>query len=634
MKKIISLALCLMFCLFAFAGCSSLKEEEKGANIHVYLSSFPHSLDPALAPLTSNTDQLLSLIFEPLTRIDKNGKVVGALAEEWYYKYDDIWNEHKMYFKLKDTMWSDKRPVSADDVIYAWRRILDPSVESPYASLLYPIKNAKRVKSGIDTIDSLGLAASNSNLLEITFESEYDIELFAETVANVHLAPEREDIITRSEKENLDKKESEKEYWAENAGTIVCNGPFRVQAMNMLATDEMDPTKAYKLVFERNSYYERDDDDALDKYVLPHRITCLYYEGQKEFYDKHLTQEQFQKDRFLKNEIYYINGFDKETYEFFKNNKDYKMKTNDTTNGFAFYFNNKNDILSDANVRKALSVALDRNKIVNEITGTGEIAATGYVPHKVFNTDRKTDFRDVGGNLYSTEADINLAKDLISKSGKSKGTLTISYLIPQTRQAERMNGKIVNYDNNVFQKIAEYAKSVWESLGYKIELKGLYPKDYTKAIQARDYDIIGTNIMESSVSAFDYLAPFATEYSGASVSIDLNAETFSPHYTNFENSDYNALIDKAVYCKDRQERADILHEAEKLLAEQSPATMLFWYTNNYVASKKISGYKMDSWFGYMDFSDLKLKDWRDVNASEDAMYDGRADDTKQSVIEK
>jgi ABC-type oligopeptide transport system substrate-binding subunit len=83
MKKFTALLLCLILAVSILAGCSSLSEGEKGAAISVYLSSFPQTLDPAVVQLNSDVDEILGLIFEPLTTIDENGKVVGALAEEW-----------------------------------------------------------------------------------------------------------------------------------------------------------------------------------------------------------------------------------------------------------------------------------------------------------------------------------------------------------------------------------------------------------------------------------------------------------------------------------------------------------------------------------------------------------------------
>lgn len=617
MKKLLSLMLCLFFCVSVLAGCGGLSDDEKGANIRVYLSDYPYTLDPATVQLNSDVEQILSMIFEPLTTIDEDGDVQPALATEWYYKYDEIYQLHKMYFELKDTKWSDNRAVSADDVIYAWRRILSPEMDSPYAALLYPIKGARDVKSGVGTIDDLGLAAVDDTLLEVTFESEYDCDLFAEQVANIHLAPAREDIVTRYEKSGED--------WAGNAAYIVCNGPFRVQSMDMpreKRTDEQDFSGKFacKLVLERNAYYMRDiEEDDIDEYVLPYRITCYYMEGQTDYYPEEAngttTAEVFQANRFNAGELYYLSAFEKQTYEYFKDD----LETQQTLNGYAFYFNTQNDVLKDANVRKALSLALDRTAIT-ETTGTGEVPASGYVPSGVFNTDNDSDFRKVGGDLYSTKADTDAAKALL---GSTKGTLTVTYLIPQNAYTVKTYKRYINY-SNVYETIAKKAGEYWSDLGFKIEYRGLNPDEYLAALKARDYDIIGVNILSGSVDAFTYLAPFAKEYSGTGIVVDNDTasieEIFNTHYTNIDDAEYSKLITNALNAKTREERASILHEAENKLTELCPATMVFWYSRSFVANDKmIDGYETDSYFGYVDFTELELDDWRDVNASEDAV---------------
>ncbi|MBE6683420.1 MAG: hypothetical protein E7595_04610 [Ruminococcaceae bacterium] len=628
MKKFISLMLCLLFCVGALAGCGGLDEEEKGANIRVYLTDYPYTLDPAVIQVNSDVEQILSLIFEPLTTIDEDGKVIPCLATEWYYKYDEIYQLHKMYFELKDTKWSDNRTVTADDVIYAWRRILSPEIDSPYASLLYAINGARDVKSGVGTIDDLGLAAVDDTLLEVTFSTdlfgteeadqlaaaEY-CQLFAEQVANVHLAPSREDIVTRYEKAGED--------WAGNAANIVCNGPFRVQSMDMPREkreneEDFSGKFACKLVLERNAYYMRDaEEDALDKYVLPYRITCYYMEGQYEYYEDATDQTQkfFQAKRYIDGELYFLSSFEKETYEYFKED----IETQQTLNGYAFYFNTASEALKDANVRKALSLALDRNDITANVTGTGEVPATGYVPTGVFDVDYKSDFREVGGNLYNTAADPDGAKALLS--GK-KGSFTIKYLVPQNDYTVKTYRKI-NYAN-VYENVAKAAAESWKKLGFDVTCEGLDPTEYVEALTTRNYDVIGVNILSGSVDAFGYLAPFAKEYSGTSVVVD-NAtatleEIFNPHYTNIDDADYSNLITSALKATNRADRAKLLHDAEAKLVELCPATMVFWYSRSFVANDKmIDGYDTDSYFGYIDFTELELDDWRDVNASEDAV---------------
>ena len=619
MKRFIALLLCAVFCVGLLAGCSNLKENEKGAIIRVALTQYPQTLDPAVIQLNADAETILSLIFEPLVTIDSDGKIQPALATEWYYKYDKIYQLHKMYFVIKETSWSDNRPVRADDVIYAWRRILDPAIDSPYASLLYPIKGARSVKSGLGTIDDLGLAAVDDKLLEVTFEEEYDTDLFLESIANIHLCPAREDIITRSEKAGDD--------WASSAGSMACNGPYRVQSMEMphekKDKEDQDWTEnfACRLVLERNAYYLRtEDDEALDKYVIPYRIACYYFEGQYAFYpdESGITQEQFQANRFDSGELYMLGVFNKETYEKYGS----ELKTYNTLNGYGFYFNTQNELLSDANVRKSLSASLDRNAFV-ELLGTGAAAATGYVPRGVFNTSRKDDFRKEGGDLFSSAA---------AEGARGRGSFTITYLIPENKYTQkdyaRLTRGAVDYSQNIYQKLAEKAAETWNKLGYEVTTNGLYYNEFLEALKTREYDVIALNTVMGSVDPFAYLAPYATQYSGTGVEISVDEasedEIFNPHYTNLDNKEYNELIDSILHIKDRAERAAKLHEAEEMLADLCPSAPVLWYGGAYIASGEISGIKQDSWFGYFNLNKLKLDDWRDVNAREEEESIARA----------
>ncbi|MBP5156182.1 MAG: hypothetical protein J6252_06355 [Clostridia bacterium] len=612
MKRLIALLLCAVFCTGLLAGCSSLKEDEKGAIIRVALTQYPQTLDPAMIQLNSDAETILSLIFEPLVTIDSDGKIQPALSTEWYYKFDKIYQLHKMYFVIKETSWSDNRPVRADDVIYAWRRILDPAIDSPYASLLYPIKGARSVKSGLGTIDDLGLAAVDDKLLEVTFEEDYDTDLFLESIANIHLCPAREDIITRSEKAGDD--------WASSAGSMACNGPFRVQSMEMphekKDKEDQDWTEnfACRLVLERNAYYMRtDDEQALDKYVLPYRIACYYFEGQYTYYpdEKGITQEQFQANRFDSGESFLLSVFNKETYAKYESD----LEKYSTLTGYGFYFNTANEVLADAGVRKSLSASLDRNAFV-ELLGTGAVPATGYVPARVFNTGRKDDFRKEGGDLFSASA---------AEGSRGRGSFTITYLIPENeythKDYSRLTRGAVDYSQNIYQNFAEKAAETWNKLGYDVSTNGLYYKDFLTALKSRDYDVIALNTAMGSVDPFAYLAPYAMQYSGTGVEISIDEasedEIFNPHYTNLNNKEYNELIDSIIHIKDRAERAAKLHEAENMLAELCPSAPVLWYGGAYIASDELSGIKSDSWFGYFDFKKLKLSDWRDVNAKEE-----------------
>lgn len=604
MKKFVALLLVLFVCLPVVAACSTLQgDNDKGATISMYLTDFPQTLDPAAVQLQADTAMIFSLIYQPLTTIDEKGKVKPGLAYEWYSYYDNRDEEYKMYFKLNETMWSDGIAVSADDVVYAWKRILSPDSESPYASLLFPIKNARQVKSGIMTSDDLGLVAEDDKLLSITFEEDYDTGLFAEAVSCIALSPLREDIITRAIKNNTDN--SREQDWDKNAAIMVCNGPFRVQGLE----------EGVKLSLERNQYYYRDDEeDKLDRSVIPFRLVC-YYENEK--IDKkdtaEATEQQFQADKFDAGKSFYLGSFDKTTFAKYASS----VTTNKLLSTYTYYFNTKNDILKDAKVRQALSAALDRQAIVNAI-GKNYIASTGFVPSGVFDTASGTDFRKAGGDIYSTTADTAKAASLLNEAGVKGGTLRLAYLVPVTKN-------VANGLTDTFGKIsyelasqiaAESAKASWESLGFTIELVPVYAEEFQSTLSSGNFDIIGVDYAVNSTDAIAYLAPFATKYSGNKVSISLDAETYTPHYTGLSDEEYDTLLDEVIYLKDRTERATKLHAIETKLAELCPATAVFQYTTSYTYNEKILKKISSNYYGYNDFSDLRMADYIETNSRE------------------
>lgn len=603
MKKFAALLMVLVLCVPIIAACSTLQgDNDKGATISMYLSDFPQTLDPAAVQLQSETAMIFNLIYQPLTTIDEDGKVQPGLAYEWYSYYDNRDEEYKMYFKLNETMWSDGIAVSADDVIYAWKRILSPDFESPYASLLFPIKNARKVKSGVMTSDDLGIVAEDDKLICVTFEEDYDINLFAEAVSCVALSPLREDIITRAIKNNTDN--SRDQDWDKNAAIMVCNGPFRVQGLD----------EGLKLSLERNQYYYRDDEeDALDESVIPFRIVC-YYQNEKvpRKEASELTEQQYQANRFDEGKVFYLGSFDKETFGKYSSS----ITTNKLLSTYTYYFNTKNEILSNAKVRQALSAAIDRQAIVDAI-GKKYIASTGFVPSGVFDSASGTDFRSVGGNIYSATADTAKASSLLQEAGVKGGSLRLAYLVPVTKDVANGNGDngTIRYEH-ASQIAAESVKASWEALGFTIELVPVYAEEFQTVLSSGDFDVIGVDYSVNSTDAMAYLAPFATMFSGNKVSISLEDESFTPHYTGLSDESYDTMVEEAMYIKDRAARAAKLHEIEAKFAELCPATAVFQYTTSYTYSSKVLKKLSTNYFGFNSYSDLRMKDYIETNSRE------------------
>jgi oligopeptide transport system substrate-binding protein len=128
MQKIFALILAAAMLCAVLAGCSKRDPDDRGAHIHMYLAADPSNLnlDPAKMLYSYEAIKFIGLLFEGLTVMDDEGKLQKGMANKWTIIEDDEKEIYKMQFELKDTKWSDGITVSADDFVYAWKRILQP----------------------------------------------------------------------------------------------------------------------------------------------------------------------------------------------------------------------------------------------------------------------------------------------------------------------------------------------------------------------------------------------------------------------------------------------------------------------------------------------------------------------------
>lgn len=562
MKKIIALVLASLFILTAFAGCSSNDEEDKGAIIQVYLTDLPFDLDPAIAYGNADVMQVFSLIYEGLTRLTDGGKLEKALAQSWEYGVDERDDQLKLEIKLKGTNWSDGIPVDAEDVVFAWKRLLLPETNSAAASLLYPVKNARAVKEGLMTIDDVGISAVSDYTVEVIFEEGFtDVEYFLECTASPALVPLREDIVSKATD------------WAQSPATMVCSGPFSVKEMS----------QSGGLVLERSNYYNKNNENTnakVTKFVTPYRLVTTY--ADKKYPD--------QVTAFQNGEIFYLNlnSASAETYASMD-----KVKTTDLLSTYTYYFNTNNKLFQDARVRKALSLAIDRDKIA-EIVGRKVQPATGLVPYGVRDESFKKDFRDVGGALLSTTADLEQAKTLLKEAGVKSGSFTLYY--NNTRDYEKL--------------IAEYCAEVWGTLGFKVDTQG----NSTRIIQRRlaglnEFDVVAGDYQALTADAVSFVAPFAKPYSGNVISVETEEVEYTPGVTGFDDAEYDALIDAVFAAKNNKERTAAMHTAEEYLMDKMPVMPLFYNTDSYVISGELSGLTQ-TFFGNKLFTKVSQKNYK------------------------
>ncbi len=588
LKKVLSLSLCLIMILTALAGCAKKDENDKGAYITMYLTDPVYDFDPAHAYENEAALKIVSLMFDTLFTLDENGKVKKSLVKD--YEIDET--EKTMLITLNDTCWSDGNALSANDVVFAWKRLLNVSNSFSAAALLYDIKNAREAKEGTASIDDVGVVAASETKLQIEFVDHVDYDQFLINLTSCALAPLREDVVTQV---------VNSEDWAKKPTIFLASGPFKLK--------EVSYEKATAgLVLERNNYYYRDTEkDDLDKSVTPFRLIVDYTK----------TAEQIMQS-YNDGNIFYVGNIPLSV----RGNWKEKAVVTDAMSTHTYVLNEKSvEIFATPEVRKALSMAIDREAIANAVVFAK--AATALVPTGVFEQKTaKEIFREVGGDLLSTSAAVEEAKTILKNAGitPSAHSFTIS---------------VAAYDD-VHMKIAEMVEASWKELGFKVSvnaietidntdedkttqavIKGIKDDVFAENYYAGKFDVAAIDYTAYSADAFSVLAPFAKGYTGnAATSANSINFTIPTHMTGYDSAEYNTLIDEAYKATDAATRAAKLHEAEKVLMRDLPVIPIVFNQNATLVSEELSKYEF-TYYGTPVFNKMKLKNYQDYIPTEE-----------------
>lgn len=610
----------MMAAMLVSCSSSTVSDDNKGQYIKMYMPENVYDLDPAHAYYNQATYDVVSLLFSPLFTLNDDGKVENCLVDNYRIEENTASKEYKMFITLKNTNWSDGTYVSANDVVFAWKRILEMDDSDQAAALLYDIKNARAVRTGDCSIDDLCIFAEDELLVTVEFEGKIDYNQFILNLTSLALAPLREDIVTRTDD------------WAKKPGTMVCSGPFKLGSIdfvknssvtyydknnstydsnthqNVPATNKNVASQTVgQYVLERNTYYFRDNtkDSAgnykvtLDKFVTPYKIIVSFGYSKTETNSLGFTKSIFTyytdeeiAAQYKDGEIVYMGSIPLSLRETYKKDAD----VTDALSTHTYYLNQNAEIakkdgttvklFANADVRQALSLAIDRDAIAQKVVFAK--AATALVPFGVFDHANSGSFRKTGGDIIATSADLDAAKAKLSAAGINASDYTFKITVPA-------------YDE-VFLAIADAVVENWKALGFNVstnvtgtivnndyyKITASVPEDvcddlYAERLRDGDYEVIALDLSAYSADAFGVLAPFAASFSGNAY--DMVNNDIVPHITGYNSEAYNALIEKAynVYynadiksSKWQSERATILHDAEKqLLADMAVIPILF-----------------------------------------------------------
>ncbi len=656
-KRIFALLLCAATLLtsLVFVGCGSVDEKYKGQSITTYLTDTIYDLDPANAYNNEAVSKVVGMMFDTLFKLNADGEVTKSLVDEYVIKENKSKGEYKMLLYIKKgAKWSDGTSVSANDIVFAWQRLLRPENNYEAAALLFDIKNARAAKEGDASIDDVGIYPAEQQMLEINFEAppagqKVNYDQFLLNLTSLALAPLRDEVVSKGDD------------WAKKGANIVCSGPFKLGRVNVtnghpddgetavyfdsdlylketkpVTTETLpdgeiavqEPTKLNKytapeqritdFVLERNSYYYRDvDEDRIDESVTPYKI-CV---------DCSLTDEQL-VEMYNKGMIMYIGDIPlslRQNETIAKKVKINKkaMSTNSVYLNQSALVANGTDtpeaLYANADVRKALSMVIDREAIANAIVYAE--AADGLIPTGVYKAgSSKSTFRGACTADYATlSLNLDEAKKLLDNAKSSLKADPADYEIELT---------VAAYDD-VHCFIAEEIVKAWQALGFtKATVKKLgairnndvdkstqeVPPDicddvFSEDFRAGRFSAVLVDYVAFSPDAFSMLAPFAKAFSGRGMDMsNLEHYELTPHMTGYDNSEYNALMEEIFAEKTSSKRFNKLCKAEEILMNDMPIIPIVY---NYSASITSSNVKKVSinYTGIANFRKASVKNY-------------------------
>ncbi|WP_439648326.1 peptide ABC transporter substrate-binding protein [Acuticoccus kalidii] len=462
--------------------------------------------------------RILRDLYEGLVIDDASAKVTPGVAESWTVSDDGT-----VYtFTLReDAQWSNGEPVTADDFVYSLRRIMTPATGAKYANILYPILNAEAVNTGETAPEELGVKAVDDKTLEITLASPtpYLLELLTHQTALPVYPPAVE------------------EFGADFVSPehIVTNGPFRL--VSFAPND--------RLVAEKSETFHDADSVKIDRVVflpIEDRATCVR--------------------RFEAGEVHSCHDLPSEQIASLRERLGDQLHIAPYLGTYYYALNPTRGALGDVNVRQALSMAIDRDFLAEEIFSGTMLPAYALVPPGISN------YVEDGPQLpYANTS-------MLDREDEAIAMMTEAGYGPDNPITLELAYNNSENHRNAATAIAD----MWAPLGVNVTFNARdLPAHYAMLRDEKNFDVAR--------------AGWIGDYSDPQNFLFLNiSDNDGFNYGQYDNPEYDALMDEAASEGDLDKRATLLAEAEALFLRDLPQVPLLFYSSTSLVSPKVEGW--------------------------------------------
>lgn len=503
------------------------------AGFTVQYGSNPETLDPALNSAIDGANTIIT-IFEPLLLINENNEVVGGQAESWETSEDGLtWT-----FTMRDGLkWSDGTDLNAKDFEYSFKRMVDPNTAAPYAETCLGMIDGFEEAAGFPDADGNPTAEPNPDALNVkasddgktlTIVLSYPCSYFDKMAAFATMSPVQQATV-----------EANGDAWCTSPDTFVSNGPYMIT----------DWTPSERIVLTKNPNYVGGWDSSK---IVSDTITLLLLEDSSASYAAYNSGEAVLVKDVPTDEIPSLTKAE--------DGGDFYVDT--ILGTYYVSLNLQRDAFKDAKVRKALSLAIDRDYVANTIMQGTYSAADSIVGPGI--VDESGYFHDNGNAPYISadyEANLAEAKKLLEEAGypNGEGYPTIEYS---------------TNDAGYHVPLAEYLQQAWGDLGITLTINKMEWSSFTPARRAGEYDVARNG--------------WVMDYNDPSNMLDLFCSGNGNNDGKYANPDFDAAID-ASKVADSAEHFAQLHKAEDILMEDTGCLPIAYYNDYWLQSPTLKG---------------------------------------------
>ena len=503
------------------------------AGFTVQYGSNPETLDPALNSAIDGANTIIT-IFEPLLLINENNEVVGGQAESWETSEDGLtWT-----FTMRDGLkWSDGTDLNAKDFEYSFKRMVDPNTAAPYAETCLGMIDGFEEAAGFPDADGNPTAEPNPEALNVkasddgktlTIVLSYPCSYFDKMAAFATMSPVQQATV-----------EANGDAWCTSPDTFVSNGPYMIT----------DWTPSERIVLTKNPNYVGGWDSSK---IVSDTITLLLLEDSSASFAAYNSGEAVLIKDVPTDEIPSLTKAE--------DGGDFYVDT--ILGTYYVSLNLQRDAFKDAKVRKALSLAIDRDYVANTIMQGTYSAADSIVGPGI--VDESGYFHDNGNAPYISadyEANLAEAKKLLEEAGypNGEGYPTIEYS---------------TNDAGYHVPLAEYLQQAWGDLGITLTINKMEWSSFTPARRAGEYDVARNG--------------WVMDYNDPSNMLDLFCSGNGNNDGKYANPDFDAAID-ASRVADSAEHFAQLHKAEDILMEDMGCLPIAYYNDYWLQSPTLKG---------------------------------------------